>query len=902
MNGMFIFQVVCLAITLGVLQYYVSSGISSSAHRLLPVVLTLNGVYNFYEIFKTLSGEEELFNQLTILLLFQALYLLICYLSEFLHVRLRLRYQVPLFCSLLLADITFFVHSYLGQSLMMVYHFYVAVYTGIIVFIIVYALVKGTFSLQDRKTYWVLCTGILVPSAMLVLAQFGLFSIDVVVPAALEMFVLAYGYLMVDRSLDEVALTLKSSVYDESEEPHVLFDKYFYYLGANSAAYKAYPEEMRKRDSLKQRERYMPQIAELVKEGGQKEVEIRGNFYMITAMPVYTRGNRIRKSHLSGYVVVHHDVTKQRREVLLMESLKILAEGQTIRKGEIMANLSHDLRSPLHTIIGISNILIGKPETTSEDRSLVTSIKSAGNTLLKLVNQILSFSKLEAGGIELEEAPYSLDEVAHELTQMCIVNLGDKDVYFKTEFTTPYPARFMGDMLRVREILQNIMSNAVKYTEKGEIYCTLSTEILEDKAIVHFSCKDTGQGIPEEKIDSIFESYISLSGGTLHEGTGLGLCIVKQLCKLMGGDCTVESGKNGTTFYADFTQGIAEPTMYPEKSYSTDSLKNEKTEFQAQNLPTYVYPEARVLLTDDLEVNRQIFESLTKPWQFTMDYAADGEEAIAAVKKHKYDLIFLDMMMPGMDGIETAARIKEICDVPLVLLTANMSDDLKQKQKNGDFSYFLGKPFDIPGVKSVLENGLPAEKRRQPAKSELDRYAANGIQGASLKAYETFLQEMSPMKDMLENWFNEDLNMFRTKVHGIKGASKQLGMYELAEQAEIMEMAAKADHRPFIKDHLNSFIRLLDKNLDEIDRMIRKHSDKESAEENEVPVDESFRMLKEAFDNYDMGGIEKALEALKGPAERNQLNVNQQSIYNKAQSAYNELDYEAGSALFADSQ
>lgn len=327
--------------------------------------------------------------------------------------------------------------------------------------------------------------------------------------------------------------------------------------------------------------------------------------------------------------------------------------------------------------------------------------------------------------------------------------------------------------------------------------------------------------------------------------------------------------------------------------------------------PHYIYPKANVLFAEDMKVNQKIFQTLTAPWQFRVDFASNGKEAVSAVNKTEYQLIFLDMKMPYMDGIEAAKIIRSMYDTPLILVTAEESDNAEEIYRQNGFSAILKKPLDLKKLRNILEEFMPASYRVD-ADLRQNRAASADIITDNIKAntaklsliLKAFVSETAPLVELLPDYAKNDPNMFEIKVHGIKGTSLQIGKTELSEWAEVMEMAAKTKNFSFIGRHLNSFISKLEITLHEINKALlsmpseKKLSNNSDGREQKPfqPADKLFKMLKTGFENYDLTCIEENLSKLNAA----DLNENQKKLLEKAWNAYDELEYEIGAELLKD--
>lgn len=887
-----IFQSICLFITMYVLRQYVVSGLSSRKHRLLPLVLGFIGVYNFFEIIGHITRERMLFDRLDDLLLLHILYLLIFYMMEVLDIGIPRYAEQLLFVSLILMDTAVILLFEEPEA----YGPYYLTYIGVCVLLILvfgtYAYVRYTYSMREHRVTNLLYLALLIPTASMGIHTFLAKDNLVIAPAGLVFACMVILHLISTDQMVDAEAILKENLFDTSEVAVILFDADYYYLEANAAAKRIFPDKLDVPARRRKAGKYLEAVRSIPTGVDSRwEMTVHGKNLEYQLLPVFYH------NRLWGHVMHIIDITKQKRETQLMAGLKLAAENQTLEKSRFLAQMGHDLRSPLHAIIGISEILGEKQELSARNRLLARHIGHAGNTLLEQVNLILDYSKLEAGRLELEKRRYTLERIVEELARNCIINLQSKPVELSVQILDEHPAELIGDELRVREIIQNLLSNAVKFTKKGEIRCEIRCRT--DGRNIFFTCSviDSGPGMSREKLAHIFEEYVSYAGETSAEGAGLGLCIVRQLTERMGGSVSAESdGVHGTTFVASFYQEAATDAVCPPVSYTRQSLMRPSKAAGRVMRPGWVYPEARVLVADDMKINQEIFREISLPWQFEVCFVSNGREAVEAVKNQEFQLIFLDMLMPQMSGTEAAGEIASFVKTPLILLTANLADDVKQECAQAGFADFLTKPICMAEFQRIAETYLPKEYRRHPQHTGeyLSEEYKNSMQ-TYRRTLEVFAEEFGPLAELLPVYADEERGKFRIKVHGIKGAARQLGRYELAESAEVMEMAAKTENDDYIRRHLERFTEEIREAVEEV-RLELFHIPMEQTERNETDVKKVFQGLLKGFDAYDIRQIETQLEILR----QIELGEREQELFAAAEAACSDLEYERGSELLSE--
>ncbi len=628
---------------------------------------------------------------------------------------------------------------------------------------------------------------------------------------------------------------LSQYIYESANTAILIFDEYFRLVLANP-----YGQELlgiKKIENQKLMQLFQGTEAEC---GRIKDGILRDNKGVAELVSVHgaiscsLNFSLARDFHDDPYCIVCfvYDLTKEKN---MLEEVVRANEA----KSQFLANMSHEIRTPINGILGMDSVLL--KECHDENlREYAKNIQSAGQSLLSIINDILDISKIESGKMEILTIRYQLFSVLNDCYNLTKIKLQNKPVSFIMQINEKLPSWLYGDEVRIRQIINNFLSNAVKYTKEGNITFELDFEEKTDEQILLvITVRDTGIGIKEEDLGKLFESFTRIEEKRNRniEGTGLGLNLTKNLVNLMGGEVFAEStyGK-GSCFTAKIPQKIADAKPMGDfgKRYQQylSTSDDDKLSFLA--------PDAKILVVDDVTMNLKVVEGLLKATKIQIDTAVSGSECLECVKTTPYQMIFLDHMMPEMDGLETLEHMKNLADnpnaqTPVIMLTANAIVGAKEEYIEAGFTDYLTKPIRETELlemilkylpeELVCENGGQGIEKSQDAQ-DMEQPEAGGegaeplqrleqLEGLDVKTGLTYcMNEEDFYIEMLHEFLQadkasqlkhflaeEDWDNYRTTVHALKSTSLTIGAAHLSGEAKALEMAAKEGNMDYIRSH-----------------------------------------------------------------------------------------------------
>lgn len=593
---------------------------------------------------------------------------------------------------------------------------------------------------------------------------------------------------------------------------------------------------------------------------------------------------------------------------------KVIADGEA--RAKFFATMSHEIRTPITAVLGMDEMILREAKD-ERIRDYALDIQNAGQNLLDLINDILDISKIESGKMKIIFEEYDFSSLIHDLVSMMTVKANDRGLDFHVLVDETLPSRLYGDKGRIRQILVNLVGNAIKYTKEGQIELHVNGKKDGDKVLLHFSVKDTGIGIKQEDMERLFGEFERIEEVRNRdvEGAGLGLNITEGLLELMGSQLHVKSVYGvGSTFYFDIQQEIRndEPIGNLDKR-----IHNHASQYTHDI--QFIAPEAEILVVDDNEINRKVFIKLLKDLQVNIDEAASGREALKKTENKLYDLIFLDHMMPELDGVETLHLIREndknLCNkAPVVVLTANAVSGAREMYLSEGFDDYLSKPIIPSKLEKLLQQMLPEEKKLT-LEVEKDSFHNESIEEeaeveASEKSEELILPDVEgidinyallhiPNKALLkeligdfyraieagaeelEQYYNqllsyisdkenhtgdtsvqEALGQYRIKVHAMKSASALIGIPSLSGLAKVLEYAARDEKVQVIEDITPSFLDEWRSYKVKLSPYMEEDTEKKTVEDVSVILT-YLDMLKGAMEDMDIDVMDGIMEQLR---------------------------------------
>ncbi len=763
-------------------------------------------------------------------------------------------------------------------------------------------------------------------------------------------------------------------VFDNINSIFIIVNSEYCFLDANVCAKKFFPDlsDLQKGDS----------VSETVYNlflTGSGEIRIDGHYFERTVTPLKQNGK------IKDWCVILRDMTQQRAMMEELKEAKRRAEEANESKSNFLSNMSHEIRTPMNAIVGMTEILL-RSEQGGQERGYLVNIKNSSAALLNIINDILDFSKIESGKLEIIEEDYEPMSMLNDLGIIFLTRIGEKPVELLFDIDKDMPQKLCGDSLRIRQVIINIVNNAIKFTESGYVKLAIWLTPINDGEMVDFavSVRDTGQGIRQEDMDKLFGSFqqVDTKKNRNKEGTGLGLSISRQLVELMGGQIGVKSeyGK-GSTFYFHIPQKVigenkaaqcAERAViggFMENEIVLDQLKKIAQDYgidyangSAQcvdfffmdvsvyqkwragerldciipesaricvlqnplqedvpddgvivvNKPLYTMnfcqvinhedvgvmetndgmdftaPNADILIVDDNEMNLKVARGLLQPLEMRIDTADSGKRAIDMVQKKHYDIVFMDHMMPVMDGVETTRYIRNLSDeylskVPIIALTANAMAGAKDIFLEAGMNDFIPKPIELKTICAKIRKWLPdgLVQRYQSAKADqsgdktwdelpviegID--TAEGVKNSgSPELFMNLLGDFYKLIDIkaakIEKCLADGMiHDYTIEVHGLKNTARMIGAMQLSELFYKMEQCGNAqDIETIVRE--NPAVMELYRSYKPVLEPYGRANEQEKRAVPRSEIIEALENLIHAMDGFDLDGADGALAILE---------------------------------------
>lgn len=740
-----------------------------------------------------------------------------------------------------------------------------------------------------------MCAATLLPAAAKIAADIGVLGGFDLSYALIVLGCLLVSVNVYNSSVMEVVNSARDNIIETMNDALLVTDTRMNIVDANPAARRIFPDLFR---AGRKTHEMVSVIADLMDEEiDRSEFEINGKCYD-------KHISKLSNSDGSpmGYAVLLLDVTDTKRYVDDLIDMRQRADMANSAKSDFLANMSHEIRTPMNAITGFAELCLRE-----RNYKYAADIKAAAKNLIAIINDILDISKIESGKLELVSSVYSVEDMLNDVISLVYVQLdGKSGIEFKIDIDKRLPKKLYGDEVRIKQILINLLGNSVKFTKAG--YIGLSVREISrdgDMSAIMIKVTDTGIGIKREDISKLFSNFqqVDTKKNREIEGTGLGLSITKNLVEMMNGTISVNSdyGK-GSTFTVVLQQKIEDSSNISVEAAKAAPANEERS--------TVLYaPDAKVLIVDDNKVNLKVTAQLLSQYGIKCSTADSGKKAIEMVRSGYYDLVFMDHMMPELDGVDTTKMIRSQGDayskgLPIVALTANAVSGAKEMFLESGLNDFISKPIQLPQLEKILAKWLPAKlvsyvgakkssanyndsiellgiiddtSKSEEDSGQIDEFLIPNVDvkaglelcGGNPDAYiaviKTFMETAEESILRIETYAqNRNYKDYTTEVHGLKSSSLSIGAKELSEMARQLEMAGRSeDYKKIMYDTPTLIARYT-----EIVEHIRPFVETEKhSEAGKLPVDRSVLTEKlgevlEAIDNLDSHEAIKVLDAL----------------------------------------
>lgn len=572
---------------------------------------------------------------------------------------------------------------------------------------------ERSFSKKEKERLLVIFFETLVPIAGIILNISGILQGFDMNPIFLSVMISTMTFTLLRGTMFDIINMAHSNFFESTTVANIIIDSEYNYISCNKRAKIMIPEL--------EKWSYGNPISNLGIPGIEKaqklDFEYKGYYYRTN------REDIVENNVLLGHIISITNITDILVQMDRMRELKEKADNANAAKSRYLANMSHEIRTPLNAIIGMAEIA-KKENSIRQLQEYITQIKSSGFILLDLINDVLDFSKAEYGKLEIVEDAYDFCDIINSVINIANVRLGDRPVHLYVDVDPTMPRVLYGDETRVRQVIMNLVGNATKYTNDGYVELVIDYERVEDGVFLKLLIEDSGVGIKKEDLKTIFDPFtqVDLKRNKKVEGSGLGLAITKQLIEIMDGSFDVESEYGvGTRFYIKLFQAV--------KEYEAISVTKEREKFEVAKNQVFTlygaeeliidwddhqsvsFQDAKILVVDDNEINVKVARGLLRLFGIECDVAYSGQECLEKIENELYDLIFMDHIMPGMDGIETTKKIRQntnelLAKVPVIACTANVDQAVQNEFYKAGMQDYISKPIITEELERILSKYL----------------------------------------------------------------------------------------------------------------------------------------------------------------------------------------------------
>ena len=728
---------------------------------------------------------------------------------------------------------------------------------GISLFYAIRMLISGEVTDKRKRILFAFITASCIPVLALLSYAFGLVSNYDFTPLADMLVVSLLVIYSVKENVFDLVNLAKDQVFDIMDDAILIVDENYRLLESNAGAKKMFQELMNPENCSEDKRR--KQIRSLFQGGEVHEFSMDDRCYQVRT---YQFKDDDQKIH--GGVALILDITKQKNDMKQLILLREEADSANRAKSNFLATVSHEIRTPMNAIVGMSDLIM-EESVGRKVYYYACDIKAASDNLLRIIDEILDVSQMELGKMQLHPSEYDFPKMLEKIHVDAEEDAKKKGLNLKFNLEQSLPKHLYGDEKRVGQILWGLLDNAIKFTRKGKIEFILRAQKKNNNR-VKIICKviDTGIGIKKDQTRELFQNFQQIDSdmNRQNEGVGLGLAVSKRLAKMMGGDITIESEIGiGSIFTAELFQEIRD-------EWEEESKGKEVHGKESLKIPSFEAPEAHVLVVDDNKVNLKVAQKFLEAYALHVTLAESGRESINLVRQKRFHAIFMDYMMPEMDGVEATRLIRKEAgengqEVPIIALTANVSDEAREMFANNGVFLFLVKPIDRKEMDSVLNEVIPEEMKREKNSSRTSTFlnvkslssdeiysetpkkeAHPGKKSSEAPEDKKEFQIMKRVKKLreideavVEERFGEhaedyvellgiyaeegyekiklmqtaaeqmDAKNYGILVHGLKSASANIGAMSLSNRAKSHEMAAKSGNLEGIREDV---ARLLD--------------------------------------------------------------------------------------------